>query len=360
MIRPVFQYAAMILKLALILFSSSLLHDVMAQAPSTPSVSLYTGETPVADQSAKELERGMPLALAEVLHKLSGIRNLEEQPGLDPEAVKARLGEARSMAVTFYYRNRNVLLPDGTTTPELRMVAEFSRAAVDRLAQELQLPLWKPERKPLTVWLVVDDGTERAIFPIELEYAWGAMESVAQTRGLPLVRPQPGPEGQYGVDEQLLWGGYTEELTAAGMTDVLVIAARREGPEWNARMNLEYQGKSWTWRSRDIAIETALAEGMHMAVTEIANAHSIAAADRGSSSLEITVTGVQNASDYARCLAYLEKVSVVESVRVRRAGPGRVYFELGLNALPEHFSDAVAEDGVLVPLATDGEYSLQP
>ena len=352
MIRPFFHIAA----LAFFLFSSGL----WGQSPAVPTVSLYTGETPVSDQSAGQLDRGIPLALAQVLHKLSGLRDFAEHPGLDPETLKAGLRDARSMAVTFYYRNYNVHLPDGTTSPELRLLAEFSKPAVDRLAQGLQLPLWKPERKPLTAWLVVDDGTERAIFPIELEYAWEAMASVAQSRGLPLVLPQPGPEGQFGVDEQLLWGGYTEELAEAGMTDVLVIAARREGPEWNARMNLEYQGQSWSWRSRDVAIEVALAEGMHLAVTNIATANSIAAADRGSSSLEITVTGVQNADDYARCLAYLDGLSVVEQVRVLRAGPGRVRLDLGLNALPEHFAAAVASGGVLVLQAADGEYSLQP
>ena len=339
-----------------VLFSSGL----AGQTAEVPPVSLYTGETVVADQSAGELGRGLPLALAQVLQKLSGLRDFTALEGLDPEALKAGLREARSMAITFYYRNQNVRLPDDSTVAELRLLAEFSKPAVDRLAQGLQLPLWKPDRKPLIAWLLVDDGTQRAILPPGMEYAWDAMAAVARERGLPLTRPQPDAEGRYSVDEQLLWGGYTEELAAAGETDVLVIAARREGPEWNARMNLEYAGQSWSWRSRDVAIEVALAEGMHTAVTNIAAGNSIAAADRGSSSLQISVTGIQNAADYARCLAYLESLSVVERVHVLRAGPGRVQFDLGLNALPGHFAGAAADGGVLVQGAVDGEYSLQP
>lgn len=342
--------------IALVLLSNGL----AAQPLETAKVSLYTGKAAVADQSAGELARGMPLALAQVLHKLSGLRDFADHPGLDGKALKAGLRNARSIAVTFYYLNHDVRHPDGSTTPDLHLVAEFSRPAVDQLVQELQLPLWKPERKPLTTWLVVDDGGRRTIMPIELEYAWYGMASVAEARGLPLIRPQPDAEGQYGVDEQLLWGGYTEELAATGVTDVLIIAARREGNEWNARMNLEYAGQSWSWRNRDTAIELALAEGMHTALGNIAAGNSIAAADQGSWSVEITVTGLQNATDYARCLAYLEGLSVVEKVRVVRAGPGRVHFNLGLKALPEHFASAIAEDGVLAPGASDGEYSLLP
>jgi hypothetical protein len=163
--------------------------------------------------------------------------------------------------------------------------------AVDQLVQTLQLPLWKPERKPLTTWFVVDDVGRRTIMPIELEYAWEGMAAVAEERGLPLIRPQPDAEGQYGVDEQLLWGGYTEELAAQGATDVLIIAARREGNEWNARMNLEYAGQSWSWRNRDTAVELALAEGMHTTVTNIAAGNSISAADQGSWSVAVTVAG---------------------------------------------------------------------
>ena len=340
----------------LVLFSNGL----AGQGLESTKVSLYSGQVAVADQSDREVARGMPLAFAQVLQKLSGLREFTDHAGMDAEALKAALQDARSMAVTFYYLNPDILLPDGTTQPELRLVAEFSKPAVDRLMQQIRLPLWKPERKPLTTWLVVDDGTQRTIMPMELEYAWDGMVAVAQARGLPLVRPQPDAEGQYGVDEQLLWGGYTEELAAIGVTDVLIIAARREGPEWNARMNLEYAGQSWSWRSRDAAIEVALAEGMHTAISNIAVGNSIAAADQGSSSLEIVVTGIQNATDYARCLAYLEGLSVVEQVRVLRAGPGRVHLNLGLKALPEHFAVAVAEGGVLARGASDGEYSLLP
>ncbi|MND09486.1 hypothetical protein D3C83_328540 [compost metagenome] len=51
---------------------------------------------------------------------------------------------------------------------------------------------------------------------------------------------------------------------------------------------------------------------------------------------------------------------MVERVHVLRAGPGRVQFDLGLNALPGHFAGAVADGGVLAQGAVDGEYSLQP
>ncbi len=325
--------------------------DPLLAAP----LNLYMGAVPVTDQSPGEQSRAMLLALAQVLQKLSGIREFEQFPGLEPA-----LQDARSLAVTFYYRNREMTLPDGSRGEELRLLADFSRPAVDGLMQSLQLPIWKPERRPLTIWLVIDDGFSRNIMPIEYEYAWERMVDVADARGMPVTRPQPDAEGVYPVDPQLLWGGYTEDLVALGPVDALIIAARREGPEWNVRMNLDYMGKTWSWRNRDIDIQNALAQGMHQAIDEIAAVNSIAAADQGQWNFEITVTGLVTAGDYARCLSYLQGLSLVDRVRVSSAGPGKVHFVLSVNALPDYLVRALASDNILAVSPVAGEYLLLP
>ena len=331
----------------------SLLAPFSALQADTPN--LYLGSVPVSDQSVGEQSRAMPLALAQVLQKLTGLRNFEQFPEVEP-AVQ----DARSLAITFYYRNKELTLPDGAKGEELRLLAEFSRPAVDALVQSLGLPIWKPERRPLTVWFVVDDGIDRRILPIEFEYAWERMIDVSEARGMPVLRPQPDAEGNYPVDLQLLWGGYTEDLAATGPVDALLIAARREGPEWNVRMNMEYMGKMWSWRVRDIDIQDSLEEGMHRAIDDIAAMNSIVAADQGHWSFGITVTGLRTANDYDRCLSYLQGVSLVDHVRVTSAGPAQVHFDLNLNALPDYFVRALASDGVLAESTAEGEYLLLP
>jgi len=317
--------------------------------------SLYSGEVPVENQSSAEQRRATPVALEQVLQKLSGVRDFEPYPGLG-----TALHDARAMAVSFYYSNREVLLTDGSKENVPTLVVNFSRQAVDELLQQLLLPSWKPERKPLTVWLVVDDGVDRRIMPIELEYAWQSIALTADERGMPVIRPQPDPEGNYPVDLQLLWGGYTEELVETGPADALVFAARREGPEWNVRVNLDYTGQTWTWRNRDTDLQLALIEGMQTAIDEIAAINSIAAADQSRADTEITVTGVTRSADYVRVMAYLQSLSLVDRVVVTSAASGKVSFQLFLNALPEYLLKALDSGGTLNPTAEAGVYLLSP
>jgi hypothetical protein len=271
---------------------------------------LYTGEVPVADQGAAERDRAVPLALEQVLQKLSGLRQFEDYPLVQPA-----LERAPALLLSYHYRNAEYLLADGSGESQLRLVARFSEPDVDETARALQLPLWQPDRPPLTLWLVVDQEFERRIMPIEYVYVKQALDDVAERRGLPLRWPEPGPDGEYAVDLQLLWGGYTEELAAAGNAGVLIAAARREGPEWSVRMNLGYQGR-------------------HQAF--------------------------HGPADYRRCLSYLQGISVVDQVSVVSARPGTVTFRLGLTALPDYLEQSLASGGILARVEPDGGYELIP
>ena len=318
-----------LLVLLIVLFTASL-------APADVG-DLYTGEAIVENQQASQRKRAMPLALKQVVQKLSGLRNFEEYPDIEPA-----LANAPAMVVSFHYRNVESTRPDGSNASELHLVSRFSKPEVDQMMAALQLPLWQPERDPAHVWVVVDDGLGRRIMPLELQYAWDAMDAAAGQRGLEIIWPQADEEGNFGVHPQLLWGGYTEDVGAGDQAAVLVAAARREGPEWSVRVNLEYAGEAWTWRESGMDLEWTMTEAMQHAIDEIAAANTIAAADRGRWLHEISVKGLGSADDYARCLGYLQSLSVVEQVQVLGAEPQMVRFGLVLNALPTYLDQALA------------------
>jgi hypothetical protein len=316
---------------------------------------LYTGEAPVASQQASERKRALPQALLQVLQKLSGLRDFADYPMLSES-----LRSAESYVVSFYYRNQPQLLADGGTQTELKLVAKFSEPAVNELVQSLALPLWQTERGFTEIWVVVDDGLDRYIFPVEFQYVWDAMGRAAEDRGLPVSWPVADEDGQYLVDEQLLWGGYTEDLLGMGRGGVLVAAARREGPEWSVRINLAYRQQSWTWRNRDVDLQFLLTESVEQAADLVAAANTIAAADRGSRLYELTVNGVNGSEAYSRCLAYLQGLSVVDAVSVRSARAGQVRYRLQLNALPQYLEDTLNSGRVLDREGPDGDYVLRP
>jgi len=142
--------------------------------------------------------------------------------------------------------------------------------------------------------------------------------------------------------------------------ETLVVAALQDGPEWNVRMSLDYEGLRWSERFRGADLETLLKQGLNQAIGQVVAAGSIAAADSGAWTVDITVTQLTNAADYARCLAYLEGLSVVESVGVKNAEAGKVQFSLTLNAAPQYLQQYLQSGKTLVAGAFEGEYQLQP
>lgn len=305
-------------------------------------VDVYTGEVSVASQGREERDRALPEALRNALSRYSGLDDFEEVQGFD-EALQT----ASSMMVTFYYRGVERLIADGTTLQETRLIVQFDPTRVENLARTLGLPLWPPERNALEVWIVTDNGRERQVLPLEIAYLREMLHDAARLRGQPLIWPEPDEDGMYPVDMQLLWGGYTEDLAGASGVGVLILAARREGPEWNVRANLGFGGEHLAWRTRDVSIESAMQQSLQAAIDQVAAIRAIDASGLGEGRHRLTVEGVDGSDAYSECLSYLQNMVIVEDVAVVSARAGVVTFELGLTALPRYLDSAIRADGVL-------------
>jgi hypothetical protein len=316
---------------------------------------IYSGEVTAEGQDAQERAELIPSALIHVLQKVSGLRDIPPDPALDPV-----LANAPRMVVSTHYRKVVTNLPDGTALHEQRLVVDFLPQEINRAVVELGLPRWRIERQPVDVWVVVDEGTQRRLMPVEFQYAWDAVSEVAAGRGLPLSWPSLDSEQAINVDLQLLWGGFTEQLSADNEHDVMIAAARREGPEWSVRWTLASGERLWNWRSSDADLSWALVQGAHQAVDTIANANTIGASAAGSLGYVLEVGGLRSAGDYGRCLQYLEGLSLVDRVTVEAATPGRVRFRLELNAAPEYLEAAFDSDRALGKGLSAAEYLLLP
>lgn len=309
---------------------------------------LYSGEATVQNQSESERRAAMPRALAEVLGKHSGLRQLPPAAGLD-----GALAQAPGLALAFAYRT--VAVGDGQ---QLRLVASFSPQGVDQLVRELGLPLWPPRRPPLMAWIVVDEGFGRQLQPAEWQDAWVRLADVAARRGLDLVFP--GPEAAESVDLQLLWGGFTEQLLLSHPESrPLIAAARRDGAQWQLRMASDIDGRQWSQQYSGTDLAGLLEQGLQQAIDEVAAAARIAPDEQGQTTHAIAVAGLSDGSAYLAMIAYLEALSVVDHVDVRRAQAGRVELQLQLNAAPDVLERVLAAEGRL-QRASGGEYQWLP
>jgi hypothetical protein len=320
------------------------------------SSGLYSGEVAVAGQGEEDRREAIPDALIQVLQKLSGLHDIPLSDALDEALVNAE-----RIMLSYRYDVVDRTAADGVVSQELRLIANFIPTEVDRIVQRAALPRWRPERSPVQIWVVLDDGISRSLKPLEFAYAWQAIEDVASARGLPVVWPELDEEESQLIDMRLVWGGFTDYLVERGAPGdvVAIMAARREGPDWVLRWNVANEVRTWSWRNSDRELVFALADGVHTMTDQIAASQSIAASEQGVNSLDISIGGLNNADSYVLCLQYLQGVSLVTKVDVLGANPGRVLFRLELNAAAEYLAEAFRLGTVLTPAAADKDYDYE-
>lgn len=331
-----------------------LLHFSVAEA--LVDASLYSGEVVVPSQSEADRNEAIPEALIQVLKKLSGQREIPFSSVLDDA-----LENANRLLLSFRYRNVDRTGPDGVITQELRLIAQFMKRGVDRVVTEIGLPRWQQERPAIQIWVVIDDGGKRELKPVEFGYAWESIEDIAAMRGLPMSWPELDEEEVQLIDMRLVWGGFTEYLVERGAPadGVAIAAARRDGSEWTLRWNLAIDDQQWSWQNGDQRLTIALAQGIHAMTDRVSAINTIAASEQGVSTVDITIGKLNSAEDYIDCLGYLQNLSIVTKVAILGAGPGRVHFQLQLNAASEYLSEAFKRGSVLLPASRGSEYEYE-
>ncbi len=328
---------------------------VLAPWPAQAQDDLYAGVVPVTGQGEAERRDALPEALSHVLRKLSGERALPESP-----ALEATLAQASSYLVAFGYREQVRTLPDGSETAELQLVARFDPSAADAMVRDLGLRRWRIQREPVVLWPVVDDRASRTLMPPAYQYELDRMAEVGEYRGLPVEWPGLPEELMAEVDVQLLWGGYTDQLVRPGANSqgVAIIAARRERGLWNVRWTYGDETSTSSWRSNDADLQAALDAGINELVDRVSSMNAIAASAQGEFSTELLLTDLRNSEDYARSLAYLEGLSLVDRVQVLGIGPAGLRLQLALNAEPSYLEDVFLQDGVIASDPLTGSYRL--
>ena len=148
-------------------------------------INLYSGEVFVASQGEADRQAAIPDALIQVLQKLSGQREMPTSPALDDT-----LKDANRFLRSYRYTRVDRTAADGDVTQELRLVAQFMQPEIDRIFQQVGLPRWRQERPEVQVWVVVDDGLNRQLKPLEFGYAWESVEQISAIRGLPISWPE--------------------------------------------------------------------------------------------------------------------------------------------------------------------------
>lgn len=331
--------------------------------PATPAVveDLYTAQValPVGDS---RLPAAFREALAEVLVKVSGQRDIARDP-----ALRALLGEASGLVQQYQLVERD----------EVRV--DFDGEALVRALDAADVPVWPAQRPVTAIWLAYDQGDgERRILeagadaalpvagpgdsperaaaatrtPAEIRQT---MVDAARRRGVPVVLPLLDGQDLGTVTVSDIWGDFSGpvlEASARYAAEAVLLGRARLFP-------MEPERVTWTlllgeerlvWEGDLTAGPEGLAD--RLAERQAARRSAIQA-------VRVVVGDVASFADYGRISAYLRSLGGVESSAVEELSDDAVLFRLTVRGGVSRLTAAIASGGVLEPVA-GGSAALGP
>lgn len=335
---------------------------MIAAVASAQDTDLYEGEVIVANQSQAAREAALPGALAAALVRLTGRADIADDPGVAPA-----LGQAQTLLRQFRYRQD--LDPQQPGSAQTVLTAAFDHEGVDALLALTGQQLWPSPRPVPVVWLAIDDGRGPRLLGSAQSKAVAALTRRAAQRGLRLNYPLLDLQEQQQVAVGALWSGNSaaaRRASARYQSRVSLIGRLyRSGSGWTAEWAL-YDGEQRLGEGSRSAPDaaTVLAEGADLAADQLARRSAVSVADAGpAGTYPVVIEGIGDADDYARCLAYLARLSVVRATRVAGAEDARLLLELELRSGLSGLRQLIANGQTLEALDEDaarGRFRLLP
>lgn len=378
----------------------------LAVAPPVPAAQvedLFAAEVPLPVRDRDAVDQAFAEALSRVLLRVTGRRELAEDPALDP--LRAR---ARALVRQWSYTRQGLW-------------AEFDAGLLVGELRDLGLPVWGADRPLVLVWLAVDDdlgpawilGSEDPVASAEApaggeaddaeahDLPWGsvapwdsldpgsaeellpagpdraalreALSEVAALRGLPLRLPGMDTDEREEILVESLCGsgfGLIDPQRDFGAGDVDPDAPWRVAAQrYRADAVLVGCGRwlgdrmlvDWTLQLGDREADRRrwrgdLAEGPHGATDVLSRA--LAATGRAAGRFRLQVQGIDSLADYGRVMRHLEGLSVIERVMVERASDGILHLSVDSRADEAQLRRALLIGRTLEALPGEGRYAV--
>lgn len=309
-----------------------------APAHAVPVRGLYEAAVPVADQNPASREPALRAALAAVLVRLTGSRDL-------PAGSDAVLQRASALVQGYGYD----AAPSGKG---LVLRAQFDPRAVEAALRSQGLPVWGSNRFSHIVWIALrDDGQPRALLD-GAGAASRAAEAIetAEARGVPVAFPSLDATDRQRVSFNEVWSGNFQGIQGASRRYnanlMLIGRVGREDGRWLARWTvMNNAGASEEWTTAESSLGAALAAGVH----ELADrqARRFATQSGAAQEVRVQVAGVDTLRDYGRVLNYLRGLNPVRDAQVEAAQADALTLRLRVEGDADSLARLIAAGRVL-------------
>ena len=289
---------------------------------------LYSARVAVDDQSSETLARASMDALGQVLVKVSGSVDALSNP-----AIQEELPNARSHVQQYAFERETG--PGGGLWARF----EFDSSYVTRLVTQARLPLWTANRPRVLAWLVVEEQGQRQFVSLDgtPELATELLAEFDQ-RGVPAQLPLFDLADATAISADDIWQLDGRAAQAASqrydVEDVLIgrVVAMSTG-EWLGDWSYLH-GNHRLDRNESAPESRGFARlGVTLVAEEMASRYAVAPASGSEGLVLMSVSGVNQYSDYASIVNWLERMELIDHANVRQISGDTL--ELGLVSLAD-------------------------
>ena len=338
---------------SLILLMTLALVIVAMPAHSVLINDLYVAEVTTVSQSDAQRRRDAGTGLLDVLVRVSGRVDIVEHP-----LVTAALRTPENYYTEFSYQT----IESGGSDAELsaptlqKMQIRFEPSLISDLLRLAGLPVWGSNRPLVLFWVARGSGAERAVLGEGSSGVFAqSVRERAESRGVPVYFPVWDLEDSSRVTVSEIWGRFLDQIEAASerySPDKLLVVRveKRYAGQWHVDWSYGDQGE---WRVGTLlkASETEAAIALVDEITALLSAQYAGTSAR--SALRLNVEGISGVAALAEVERYLQRLSSVLDVRLRRVKGDLLTFDVRSEGDLEQLIDLIALDRDLTLLSSD-------
>ncbi len=340
---------------------------------------LYSAAVQVSDQSSTQRQKSFSRALAKVLIKTTGKKDIMAHPG-----VSQALAQANNYMVKYAYLTVPSVSsfekqPASEASHSTRVTAaqmpqgvllsvQFAKASVDELIRTLGLPIWPSNRPQILVWVV--EQTASGYRFVETDDRPESLESSFEYRGLPFQLPLYDLDDQLALNPLAAWSLNQQQLREA---------AQRYGVDhWVVLRYSQLSGGgvrgSWylSGRKKDFAGDRALLNTLQAATNEeFLSACVDQIVDRfarqmsyfanaEASLFRLVVENIGNFTAFTQLNNFLEGLEIVNAVKVRSIDGDTLVLDLATEGESRVLLRALNKESRLSRVVQVGDDAVEP
>ncbi|MGR5299993.1 DUF2066 domain-containing protein [Vibrio alfacsensis] len=220
----------------------------------------------------------------------------------------------------------------------------FNSGQIRSLLTQAQLPFWSPNRANILVWLVEEQGYDRAItWEHSDSQSAVALRNAAQVRGLPLTIPVGDFDDVTGVNVSDIWGGFIDPIRQASVRypadAVLIVRVQGDKIRWTLydQSPVQLSESQPTPRSGSTSGSGAIAAMVGDIADYYAKKSAVVVSSKSSESIDVKVLNIVSAVDFFGLEKALTKLNSVAGTEIKRVQGNEVTLTIHLLASQQAF-----------------------